>query len=74
MKSIYCVNCGKLTAKLETGSTIHPQAVMLCTTCYRGDGKDRDPIAEMLSGASTNMFKDGDMDTVNMFRDIFGMK
>ena len=74
MKAIYCANCGILTAKLEKGSTIHPKAVMLCSACYRGDKKDRDPIEDMLSGASDNLFRDGDMDTVNMFKNIFGMK
>jgi hypothetical protein len=66
MKAIYCANCGILTAKLEKGSTIHPKAVMLCSACYRGDKKDRDPIEDLLSN--------GDMDTVNMFKNIFGMK
>jgi len=66
MKAIYCANCGILTAKLEKGSTIDPKAVMLCSACYRGDKKDRDPIEDLLSN--------GDMDTVNMFKNIFGMK
>jgi hypothetical protein len=66
MKEIYCNNCGVLTAKLSTGSMFHPKAVMLCSDCYRGDSKDHNPVEDMLS--------DADMDTVNMFKNIFGMK
>jgi len=74
MTEMHCVVCGKLTAKLEKGSSKSPQAVMLCGKCYSGVGSNNKPIADIFGDVSKNMFKGDDMDTVNMFKNIFGMK
>ena len=60
MKDIYCDKCGILTAKLATGSSIKPNAIMICDSCNtKSDDIFNSPY--------------NDSDTIDNLKNIFGM-
>jgi hypothetical protein len=62
MKELYCDRCGKVAAKLETGSMIKKNSIIICGDCNDND----DSIFDFLKTRENN--------DVDLFRSMFGMK
>ena len=71
MKNMYCDECGKLVAKIETGSSIQKNATMTCGDC---NGKNYSETIPKPNAFNNNNKDYAGEDGLNMLKNMFGFK
>jgi hypothetical protein len=63
MKELFCAKCGILTARMEAGSTIKKNAIMICDDC-----NDDSYVNDIFDNPLL------DSNSLDSLKNIFGMK